>query len=242
MLHITIVNINLVGTNKQEMGLSIKWTYFLIGLDKIVMIEFKSILLSALNWNNVVWALYVSINSIQVKVGSGNNNVVNSSDLQPSPLGCLETNKLFSWWWDDDCGLVFVPRGFVMMSPAASATLMPASPATNDKVIPRSANNCWHETPSCSVTVTSSHRVPVSKTRAWQNNLAAREWHLNDWGPAGPGDNLRHVDNLSSVLHAARVISQLPRCNDNTQQVSSRAQSQQKLNTPATGGHWQPTL
>ena len=47
MLHITIVNINLVGTNKQEMGLSIKWTYFLIGLDKIVMIEFKSILLSA---------------------------------------------------------------------------------------------------------------------------------------------------------------------------------------------------
>ena len=60
MLHITIVNINLVGTNKQEMGLSIKWTYFLKGLDKIVMIEFKSILLSALNWNNVVWALYVS--------------------------------------------------------------------------------------------------------------------------------------------------------------------------------------
>ena len=151
MLHITIVNINLVGTNKQEMGLSIKWTYFLIGLDKIVMIEFKSILLSALNWNNVVWALYVSINSIQVKVGSGNNNVVNSSDLQPTPLGCLETNKLFSWWWDDDCGLALVPRVFVMMSPA-SAPLMPASPATNDKVIPSSANNCWHETPSCSVT------------------------------------------------------------------------------------------
>ena len=156
MLHITIVNINLVGTNKQEMGLSIKWTYFLIGLDKIVMIEFKSILLSALNWNNVVWALYVSINSIQVKVGSGNNNVVNSSDLQPTPLGCLETNKLFSWWWDDDCGLALVPRGFVMMSPAASAPLMPASPATNDKVIPSSANNCWHETPSCSVT---SHQL-----------------------------------------------------------------------------------
>ena len=57
MFHITIVNINLVETNKQEMCLSIKWTYFLIGLDKIVMIEFKSILLSALNWNDLVWTL-----------------------------------------------------------------------------------------------------------------------------------------------------------------------------------------
>ena len=64
MFHITIVNINLVETNKQEMGLSIKWTYFLIGLDKIVMIEFKSILLSALNWNNVVWKSKISKNRL----------------------------------------------------------------------------------------------------------------------------------------------------------------------------------
>lgn len=187
MFHITIVNINLVGTNKQEMGLSIKWTYFLIGLDKIVMIEFKSIPPSALNWNYVVWTLQVSTYSIQVKVGSGNNNVVNSSDLQPTPLRCLETNKLFSWWWDDDCGLVtiitIVPRGLsVMMSPAWAHITASITSRKWQSHHPSSANNCWHETPSrC---VTSSHPVPVLQNTGLTKQLGSQGLTSQWLGPS----------------------------------------------------------
>ena len=81
----------------------------------------------------------------------------------------------------------------------------------------------------------SSHLVPVSKTRAWQNNLAAREWHLNDWSPAGPGSQSPRCWQLVIHVHTARVITQLPRCNDNTQQVSSRAWSRAEIKHP---GYW----
>ena len=47
-----------------------------------------------------------------------------------------------------------------------------------------------------------------------------------------PGHNLCDVDNLSSVPHAARVITRLPRCNDNTQQVSSRPSARVETKHP----------
>ena len=81
---------------------------------------------------------------------------------------------------------------------------------------------------------------PVSKTRAWQNNLAVGAWHLNDWGPAGPGDNLRVVDNLSSMSTRLASLPSSPRCNDNTQQVSSRAQAETKH--PGYCWFLQPTI
>ena len=81
-----------------------------------------------------------------------------------------------------------------------------------------------------------SHLVLVSKTWAWQNNLAAREWHLNDWSPAGPGSQSPWCWQLVIHVHAARVITQLPRCNDNTQQVSFRAWS--RAETKHRGYWW----
>ena len=81
-----------------------------------------------------------------------------------------------------------------------------------------------------------SHLVLVSKTWAWQNNLAAREWHLNDWSPAGPGSQSPWCWQLVIHVHAARVITQLPRCNDNTQQVSIRAWS--RAETKHRGYWW----